>query len=394
MQSVSVSSANGNPAPKAKRQKHVFDTGEIPHLWAHQTQSEARNANKKLYFEGPTIYSYGSHFPIARIVTRGLQSWQSADYKTGKRKPVQCVLFTTRTYSVTTAGHVSAVRGAIPPDMPVFHVHSPEAAADTGCKRDYEKRIAELAQLTKEKGMRENTRANRVEIARGVIAEYKAFCKFFHLKTSKLPTLAKIDAEKLRLALKSIAGRRASIERKREEEREARKAEAIAEAERWNASGYCTHTPRHDAQKRGEGSSWYRSERSICEDLTESAKRAEKQKEYLSAWLRGEDTGYMSLYDVPVQLRIVGDEIETTKGARFPVSHAKRGLALVRAVMSRGEEWHTNGHTCHLGHYSLDRITPDGTVYAGCHVVPFASIERIASAVDAYVVPASQASAE
>jgi hypothetical protein len=52
-----------------KRKKHVFDTGEIPHLWAHQTQDEARNRQGNLYFTGDTIYSYGSHFPIARRVT-------------------------------------------------------------------------------------------------------------------------------------------------------------------------------------------------------------------------------------------------------------------------------------------------------------------------------------
>ena len=45
-----------------KRKKHVFDTGEIPHLWAHRTQDEARNRQGNLYFTGDTIYSYGSHF--------------------------------------------------------------------------------------------------------------------------------------------------------------------------------------------------------------------------------------------------------------------------------------------------------------------------------------------
>lgn len=66
------------------RTKHVFDTNEVPYLWAHQTQSDARNAQGNLYFRGDTIYSYGEHFPIARHVTNS------------KCKPA--VLFTTRTY--------------------------------------------------------------------------------------------------------------------------------------------------------------------------------------------------------------------------------------------------------------------------------------------------------
>src|ERR1700693_3173516 len=91
-----------------KRKKHVFDTGEIPHLWAHRTQEEARNRQGNLYFTGDTIYSYSSHFPIAcHVVSDG-----------GER----AVLFTTASYSVTTSSHCSAVRSAIPSGIPVFHV--------------------------------------------------------------------------------------------------------------------------------------------------------------------------------------------------------------------------------------------------------------------------------
>src|SRR5690242_10838325 len=93
------------------RKKQVFKTDEIPHLWAHKIQESARNALGNLYFEGDTIYSYGSHFPIARHINN----------KHGK----SAVLFTTRRYSVTTSGHVSAVCSAIPGNVPVFHVYNP-----------------------------------------------------------------------------------------------------------------------------------------------------------------------------------------------------------------------------------------------------------------------------
>jgi len=51
-------------AKTRKRAKHVFGTGEIPHLWAHKVQDSARNARGNLYFENDTIFSYGGHFPI------------------------------------------------------------------------------------------------------------------------------------------------------------------------------------------------------------------------------------------------------------------------------------------------------------------------------------------
>ena len=92
----------------SKRQRHVFPNREIPHLWAHKTQAEARNSTGSFYFTGATIYSYGSHFPIATHVT-------GADRQAG-------ILFTSEKNSVTTSQHMSAVRRSIPPDVPVFTV--------------------------------------------------------------------------------------------------------------------------------------------------------------------------------------------------------------------------------------------------------------------------------
>ena len=91
--------------------RHVYLNHEIPHLWAHQSQDEARNSTGSFYFEGPTIYSYGSHFPIARHVTN----------ERGER----AVLFTTAHHSVTTSGHCSAVAGAIPVGRPRLPCSSP-----------------------------------------------------------------------------------------------------------------------------------------------------------------------------------------------------------------------------------------------------------------------------
>ena len=70
-------------------------------------------------------------------------------------------------------------------------------------------------------------------------------------------------------------------------------------------------------------------------------------------------------------------EVETSRGARFPLEHAKRGLVLVDAVRASKEPWKRNGHTCHLGHYQIDSIDANGTVHAGCHVVTYKAIERI-----------------
>lgn len=74
--------------------KKVVSPQQVAHLFANKMQSEATNSNRSLYFNDDKIYSYGSHFCIAKFI----------DSNT--------LLFTERSYSSTTSGHISIVRGA------------------------------------------------------------------------------------------------------------------------------------------------------------------------------------------------------------------------------------------------------------------------------------------
>lgn len=78
--------------------KTVFsDSSQVAHLWANKQQLEAKNTNRSFYFWKDTIYSYGSHFPMAKHIELNGQSY---------------VLFTVRSYSNTTAKHISITRSA------------------------------------------------------------------------------------------------------------------------------------------------------------------------------------------------------------------------------------------------------------------------------------------
>lgn len=79
--------------------RKVMRSQEVAHTWAHQHQDEARTSGGGLYFEGRIIYSYGSHFPIAKIAANEVGE--------------TAILFTARTYSNTTSKHVSIVRSAV-----------------------------------------------------------------------------------------------------------------------------------------------------------------------------------------------------------------------------------------------------------------------------------------
>ena len=309
---------------QSKRRKHVFDTGEVPHLWAHRTQDDARNKQGNLYFTGDTIYSYGAHFPIARHVTNNA----------GKR----AVLFTTATYSVTTSGHCSAVRSAIPSGTPVFHV--PNVCADryseseltaydhAGNLADYVERC-ERQVITSARARSSYAKEWNYKQAVCLRDEAFAYCAFFGQPVPNIPEVPELDSE----ALTAIRKREAKKAAEKAEQTKRERAEAIA-----------------------------------------------RQQELITKWRAGQYSG--CLYDVPAMLRIDGDEVVTSRGARFPVSHARRALALVRKVRESGQAYARNGHTIHLGPYAIDRIEPNGTVKAGCHVVSWEEIERIAPLLD------------
>jgi hypothetical protein len=307
-----------------KRKKHVFDTGEIPHLWAHRTQDEAQNRQGNLYFTGDAIYSYGSHFPIARHLTNDA----------GER----AVLFTTATHSVTTSSHCSAVRSAIPSGIRVFHVpnvcHGRYSGSEltandhTGNLNDYAERI-EKHVITSARARSSYAKTWNNQSAGHLRDQAFAYSAFFGLPAPNIAEVPELDSD----ALTTI--------RKREARRSAEKAE---------------------------------------QTKRERAEAIVRQQELITKWRAGQYSG--CFYDVPTMLRIDGDEVVTSRGARFPVLHAKRALAFIREVRESKQAYARNGRTIHLGPYSIDRIESDGTVKAGCHVVSWEEIERLAPLLD------------
>ena len=296
--------------------RKVVTNSEVPHLWAHKAQPEARNSTGSLFFDGPTIYSYGTHFPIATHVTNC--------------RGEVAVLFTTRDYSVTTSGHKSSVTRSIPRGMRVFHVDLSGLDRWSGFKpagqvASYNERI----KTYERKAVRvrsESSRNYELSQAASLHAEALAFVAFYDLSESVVELTT--DLETLKTAVREESKRKAATERERKLKLQAEYAEQI------------------------------------------------------KRWLAGESVYFPQGLDTI--LRVKDGEVETSRGARFPVEHAKRGLLLVESVRQSGEPWVTNGHTCYLGPYKIDRIDSNGTVHAGCHVVKYSAIETIKAEVMAW----------
>ena len=93
------------------RQKNVYTTSEIPHLFATPTaQASARNAQGNLYYETRqhirTLYSYGYHYPIAALDLR-----------------TNTYVLNLTSSSSTTNGQRYDTRRAIPDCHTIVHLH-------------------------------------------------------------------------------------------------------------------------------------------------------------------------------------------------------------------------------------------------------------------------------
>lgn len=87
--------------------KKVFSSNSaLAHAWANQLQSEGRGSS--MFFYGDTIYSYGYHYQIAKLVTA----------PNGQR----VCFINSNGYSTSTAKHTRHVWNAIPDGVLLFSV--------------------------------------------------------------------------------------------------------------------------------------------------------------------------------------------------------------------------------------------------------------------------------
>jgi len=160
---------------------------QIAHLWANQSRESGRGSH--FYFEGDTIYSYGTHFPIAR------------HYK-------GAVLFTTKTYSSSTQRHCSHVRQACY-HLPVFNISDVRGNPSGQDVKEYGIKISGLV---KSASKARNVQNHLDGITRKV-EEANRFCERFGFKT-RFTVPANWEALK----------EKAKGDEKREQEAKARKA--------------------------------------------------------------------------------------------------------------------------------------------------------------------------
>lgn len=321
--------------------KTIHPNDQVAHLFAHQSQGYARSGNGNFSFSGNVALSYST--PIARIV----------DGANGS-----VALLTSERYSPTTNGkHRNALRRAFDygrgNPIPMFEapfigapggrnrIDSPDMAeVHVGnlayFRSEYDRTKARLMRVVKYWGSRDDM---AVELYR-MADQAASYARAFDLPAPAFP--ADQDAGECWARIERLEAKRASPEYAAQQEKARERREALYER-----------------------------------------KRAEEQARALARlhdWRNG-DRGYTPrATGLPVALRIMGDEVQTSWGARFPVDHARKAWPLVKACRERGQGWRPNGHTLHLGPFAVNEIEASGNVRAGCHYVQWEEIEACARA--------------
>jgi hypothetical protein len=248
--------------------KNVFSSNsELAHVWANQLQNEGSANN--MFFNGPVIYSYGTHYEIARFITA----------PNGQK----VCFVNSNGYSSSTAKHTNHVWNAIPDGILVFRVPFIKGGAGYWHRQSH---FIEISRLDKVIESMLIQCRNLVYDQLNAVSRFHLFYQANNLfeDIQEICTLFDLDIP--------------------------------AKPENWDKA-----KEKADYLRATQG------EREKAKEL----KKLEKSQGLLLKWLNHDFNG--ELYDLPVHLRVSkdGTKIETTKGAKVGLESALRLLAKIQS---------------------------------------------------------------
>lgn len=293
------------------RIKTVFDNAQLCHVWANQSQPEGRNSNRSLYFQGDKIYSYGSHYLAAQIHTIR-----------GKK----VAFINNHNYSMTTCKHLSDILRALRGLMDYFYASDPSRpeTALTLLETGLNNSIAYLLERNIKIENKEMIKLRLEQLDRS-LKSLNDLRRIFGKKPVTIPkrTLSKIQ-DNLESRLKRYNELNTPEMKAKREEAKAKREEAKAKRE------------------------------------TERQAKEEKLKlEKIERFRNGENV----IIDLPYELlRVDGDTVVTSRGAKVPLSEAKAMLS----VLMTGQ----TPSNLKIGDFTFNNVTDrenDKVIAIGCH---------------------------
>jgi len=308
--------------------KKVLSKSKVAHYWANQIQSEGRTPGSSNYFfDRATIYSYGHHFPIAVI---------------HEKNGIKSVLFTTRTYSNTTAKHISETSSACS-HMNKIYCYDPEHASKGYHLENieqFEKEAKYIALNGLPKSKKPEIYLNRISNQRDLFLKY---CDYFGLDFKKyyLTYIFIESKESGKQASEQELKKQAELRIKAEAQRKKDLAKAI---KKFRAFKKAEAQRKKDLAKAIKKFRAFKSDQCYNSDLTLLRFNTETQR------------------------------VETSKGVEIPLKTAKKAYKWVQSTL-KGEGCTDCPYK--ILEYQVSELNSKFLV-VGCHNIPMAEITRIA----------------
>lgn len=334
----------------------------VAHLWANEMKESANGSN--FYFRGKSIYSYGRHFEVGRIVRnkRGEKAYLIND--------IYC--------SSSTSKHQRYVRSAIPTGSKVFRVGY--NMPNTGNMTFVTSKLESIKYVI-EKYKKAKTELPYQDVWEA-FKNLMGYIEFFDMGTPQ--RLLKKSANEWLGTNHKLSWTSDKI--KREHVRELKRVfEVLLNHQALEALGTVNVIVDEIC---GEGT-WaeYVARCHRWEDSKAKKRRKENEarkktlEEQVQMWKSGEISQlhyYWFEDDQPnVWLRIKNGKIETSKGIKVEQTEAERLWRLIKVFHNGGQFQHdlaldVTGHRWAFNRYENDMLT------AGCHRIAYNEMESIA----------------
>jgi len=327
----------------------VVNSGEVAHIWAHQTQETARNSGDTVSFQGKLFYSYSTVIASMHDRRRPIKDTQIGTL----------ILLNERDYSVTTTQHKSSVVSAISP-APIISV--PKLGNSYRLDLTAEEH-RENCQYLKNKivewyGKHERAIKHDYTYAINVaVKDYQLYRAFFGLgkdKVCKDPFHYNINVQ----FGYSYAPNGAEVSHAYD-----------------NLQAVCEMLGReYQALTR-------KRQRAVENEKKKEQKRRDDYIKRLEEWRVDFNVRlpHENFSNRPIALRVNGEDIETSLGARVSIKSARLLWLRIEKCVETKQEWRANGERIKVGVYNVNSISDIGTLVAGCHTIMYREMHWIAS---------------
>jgi len=293
-----------------------MNNSQVAHIWANQSKTIAKGSN--FFFNNESIYSYGYHFEVARLVQT-------------EKKNKTIALLEPRTYSNSTNRHQSLARNAVHGlyESFDFQLWNRDLTHKDFLEAFNRFETLVIDSLKKSKRARKYTDWH-IRNAVNAVEQWNKLKAYFPTLTKGIKKLKTLDQEQIDKLVESEKKKKAI---------EAKKNKAFIDKQIKMWLNHDINSLPHDSKTMIR--------QKVKRVITESGNAPE--------------------------IRLL-DEIETSRGASVPLDHAKLFFNAIKRFEKRPNDCNSRFR---VGHFTLDKLTEKGAKI-GCHLLEWKEINRFA----------------